>query len=248
MPDARTGPSTPAPDPERPATPADGKSFKPLRRDAARNRQRILEAADDLFRQRGLSASLNDIAHHAGVGVGTVYRHFPDRDQLIEGLFERRFEELATQMEQALADPDPWHGLTSFIRSTGNLQASDRAIKDLLTGGHEGLQRIARVRARLMPMGEELVRRAHASGRLREDIDAADLPLIQGMMGPLIDASAEIDPELYRRYLDIIIRGIAARPDLEPPLSTPAIALDRVDEIMFNVSARSRSQPESGRP
>jgi AcrR family transcriptional regulator len=214
---------------------------KRLRRDAARNRQRILQAADDLFRRRGLSASLNDIAHHAGVGVGTVYRHFPDKDQLVEGLFERRFEELATRMEQALADPDPWHGLTSFIRFTSDLQASDRAIKDLLTGGHYGLQRIARVRAQLMPMGEELIRRAHASGRLREDIDAADLPLIQGMMGPLIDASADVDPELYRRFLDIVIRGIAARPELEPPLSTPPLEVERVDEIMFNVS-RGRRQ------
>jgi AcrR family transcriptional regulator len=211
-----------------------------LRRDAARNRQRILQAADDLFRQRGLSASLNDIAHHAGVGVGTVYRHFPDKDQLVESLFEERFEELATRMEQALADPDPWHGLTSFIRFTSDLQASDRAIKDLLTGGHHGFERIARVRARLMPMGQELVARAHASGRLRDDIDAADLPLIQGMMGPLIDASADVDPGLYRRFLDIVIRGIAAHPELEPPLSTPALEFERVDEIMFNVSRARR--------
>jgi AcrR family transcriptional regulator len=217
-----------------------GPEPKRLRRDAARNRQRILEASGDLFARQGLSASLNDIAHHAGVGVGTVYRHFPDKDQLVEGLFEQRFEELAARMEQALADPDPWRGLTSFIRFTSELQASDRAVKDLLAGGHRGLQRIARVRARLMPMGEELVRRAHDSGRLREDIDASDLPLIQGMIGPLIDASADIDPELYRRFLDIVIRGIATRPELEPPLSAPALAPERVDELMFNVSRARR--------
>ena len=217
-----------------------GEPERPLRRDAARNRERILQAAGDLFRQRGLGASLNDIAHHAGVGVGTVYRHFPDKDQLIEGLFEQHFEQLVAHMEEALADPDPWHGLTSFMRLASDMQASDRAIKDLMTGRHQGLDRIARVRARLMPMGEELVRRAHACGRLREDVDAADLPLIQGMMGPLIDASAAIDHELYRRYLDIIIRGIADRPDLEPPLSTPPIELDRVDEIMFSFSRARR--------
>lgn len=215
-------------------------SPRPLRRDAARNRQRILEAADELFRRRGLSASLNDIAHYAGVGVGTVYRHFPDKDQLVEGLFEQRFEELVRRMEEAVADPDAWHGLTSFIRFSTDLQASDHAIKDLLTGGHVGLERISRIRARLMPMGEELVRRAHADGRLREDIEAADLPVIQGMMGPLIDASAELDPDLYRRYLDIVIRGIAARPEQEPALSTPPLALERVDEIMVNVSSGRR--------
>ena len=121
----------------RNATPAPT-SDKPLRKDAARNRERILEAARDLFQQRGLSASLNDIARHAGVGVGTVYRHFPDKDQLVEGLFEQRIEELVTRMEQAVADPDPWHGLTSFIRESTEMQADDRGIKDLLTGGHVG--------------------------------------------------------------------------------------------------------------
>jgi AcrR family transcriptional regulator len=212
---------------------------RPLRRDAARNRERILAAARDLFRQRGLTASLNDIAHHAGVGVATVYRHFPDKDQLVEGLFEQRFEELEARMQEALADPDPWHGLTSFIRFSSDLQACDLALKDLLTGGHVGLERISKVRARLMPMGQELIHRAHASGQLRDDIEAADLPLIQGMVGPLIDASADIDPRLYRRYVDILIRGIAARPDEEPPLSAPPLGLDRVDQIMFNVN-RSR--------
>jgi AcrR family transcriptional regulator len=207
---------------------------RPLRKDAARNRERILEAARDLFQQRGLSASLNDIAHHAGVGVGTVYRHFPDKDQLVEGLFEQRMQALVTRMEQALADPDPWRGLTAFIRDSTEMQACDRGIKDLLTGGHVGLERISRIRGRLMPMGEELIRRAHASGRLRADIEASDLPLIQAIMGPLMDASAGIEPELYRRYLDIMLRGIAARPDEEPSLSVPALDFERAELIMFN--------------
>jgi AcrR family transcriptional regulator len=205
-----------------------------MRKDAARNRERILEAARDLFAQRGLSASLNDIAHHAGVGVGTVYRHFPDKDQLVEGLFEQRMETLVIRMERALTDPDPWRGLTSFIRDATEIQADDRGISDLLTGGHVGLDRISRVRDRLMPMGEELVRRAHASGRLRADIETSDLSLIQAIMGPLIDASAGIEPELYRRYLNIMLRGIAAQPDEEPPLPVAALDSERAELIMFN--------------
>jgi AcrR family transcriptional regulator len=214
---------------------------KPLRKDAARNRERILEAARDLFSQRGLSASLNDIAHHAGVGVGTVYRHFPDKDQLVEGLFEQRIEALVTRMEQALADPDPWRALTSFIRDATEMQACDRGTKDLMTGGHVGLERISRIRDRLMPMGDELIRRAHASGRLRPDIEASDLPLIQAIMGPLIDASAGVEPELYRRYLGIMLRGIAARPDEEPPLPVPALDFERAELIMFNAKRRRES-------
>jgi AcrR family transcriptional regulator len=220
---------------------------KPLRKDAARNRERILEAARDLFQQRGLSASLNDIAHHAGVGVATVYRHFPDKDQLVEGLFEQRMQALVTRMEQALADPDPWHALTSFLRDATEMRACDRGITDLLTGGHVGLERISRIRDRLMPMGDELVRRAHASGQLRADIEASDLPLIQAIMGPLVDASAGIEPELYRRYLGIMLRGIATRPDEEPPLAVPALDFDRAELIMFNArrAAVVAAQPTS---
>src|ERR1700742_905052 len=104
-------------------------SDKPLRKDAARNRARILEAARDLFQQRGLSASLNEIAHHAGVGVGAVYRHFPNKDELVEGLFEQRVAEIVARMEPALEDPDPWHGLTEFVRHSTDMQAADRGLK-----------------------------------------------------------------------------------------------------------------------
>jgi hypothetical protein len=114
------------------------------------------------------------------------------------------------------------------------MQTRDRGIKDLMTGGHVGLQRISRIRDRLMPMGDELVLRAHASGRLRTEIETSDLSVIQAVMGPLIDASAGIEPELYRRYLDIMLRGIATRPDEEPPLPVAALRADQTELIMFN--------------
>src|SRR5438105_12820922 len=102
---------------------------RPLRKDAERNRQRILDAAAELFAQRGLGVTLNDIAHHAGVGVGTVYRRFPDKADLIEGLFEQRIRQIVELADAALADPDPWRGLTGFIERTCELQAQDRAFK-----------------------------------------------------------------------------------------------------------------------
>src|SRR5437764_10570760 len=96
---------------------------RPLRKDAERNRQRILDAAAELFAQRGLGVTLNDIAHHAGVGVGTVYRRFPDKADLIDGLFEQRIGSIVEIADEALADPDPWRGLTSFIERACGLQA-----------------------------------------------------------------------------------------------------------------------------
>src|SRR6516165_3412312 len=104
---------------------------KPLRVDAERNRQRILDAARELFAERGLGVTLNDIAHHAGVGVGTVYRRFPDKKQLIDDLFEQRIQDLVGFMEAAVADPDPWHGLTQFLERALELQASDRGVREL---------------------------------------------------------------------------------------------------------------------
>ena len=207
---------------------------KPLRKDAARNRERILEAARDLFQQRGLGASLNDIAHHAGVGVGTVYRHFPNKDELIEGLFEQRVAELAARMEAALEDPDPWHGLTAFVRYSTDMQASDRGLKDIL-GGHHQLERISAIRSRLMPMGEALVRRAHAAGQLREDIGAGDLPVLQAMISGLIDATVDTSPMLYRRFLDIVIRGMAVRPQDEPPLTEAALEPEQIDQVLSTI-------------
>src|ERR1700730_11019246 len=99
-----------------------------LRKDAERNRQRILEAARELFTERGLGVTLNDIAHHAGCGVGTVYRRFPDKEQLIDALFKDRVSEMVVVAEEALANPDPWEGLRQFLEDAIELQARSQAL------------------------------------------------------------------------------------------------------------------------
>ena len=88
---------------------------RPLRRDAARNRERILAAAAELFTERGLQVTLDEVARRAGVGVGTVYRRFPDKEALTDALFEERITALVDLAQQALADPDEWAGLVSFL-------------------------------------------------------------------------------------------------------------------------------------
>ncbi|HXO09772.1 MAG TPA: helix-turn-helix domain-containing protein [Solirubrobacteraceae bacterium] len=205
---------------------------KPLRVDAERNRQRILDAARELFAERGLGVTLNDIAHHAGVGVGTVYRRFPDKNKLIDDLFEQRIEDLVGFMDEAVADPDPWHGITVFLERALELQASDRGVKELLTGMPDGLQRLSRIRDRLFPLGAEVVRRAHESGQLRQDIEPQDLPIIQLMITTLIDAARDVDPDLWRRYLQIVLRGLSAQPELEPPLEQLALRVGDVARVM----------------
>ncbi len=205
---------------------------RPLRRDAERNRQRILDAARELFAEHGLGVTLNDIAHHAGVGVGTVYRRFPDKAQLIEELFEQRLEDLVGLASAALDEPDAWHGLKTFLRRALELQANDRGVKDLITASTDGLDRVAKIRSRLLPIGLELVSRAREAGQIRTDIAAQDLPVIQLMLSTLIDASRDVSPDLWRRYLGIITRGLSAHPDQEPELETAPLAPDQVDHVM----------------
>jgi AcrR family transcriptional regulator len=205
---------------------------KPLRADAERNRRRILEAARDLFATRGLDVTLNDIAHHAGVGVGTVYRRFPDKKQLIDDLFEESLAAMVGFMNEALADPDPWHGMTGFLENALEMQASNRGLKDLITGMPDGLERVALVRSRLMPLGSELARRAHEAGQLREDIEPQDLPLIQLMLVTIMDAAREVDPDVWRRYLQIVLRGMSAQPETLGPLEPGPVRPQDVDKVM----------------
>src|SRR3954451_10886682 len=101
---------------------------RPLRKDAARNRDRLLAAARDLFAAHGLNVTLNDIAHHAGVGVGTAYRRFPNKEAVIDALFEQQLRDMAAVADQALQDPDAWHGLVTFLERSLDMQSGDRGL------------------------------------------------------------------------------------------------------------------------
>src|SRR6266516_2996619 len=207
-------------------------SERPLRRDAERNRQRILEAARELFAQRGLGVTLNDIAHHAGVGVGTVYRRFPDKARLIDELFEQRLEEFVELMQAALDDPDPWQGFAAFLERALELQAADRGLRELILGAPGGHERVARLRAQLYPLGERLVQRAREAGQLRADCEAEDIAILQLMLGLVIDAAQDVAPELWRRYLGIVFQGLRANPGPPAPLAPPALTAEQMDEVL----------------
>jgi AcrR family transcriptional regulator len=213
---------------------------KPLRKDAARNRERILHAASELFAERGLSATLNDIAHYAGVGVGTVYRHFPDREQLIDGLFEQRIDEVAALLREAVEDPDPWHGLTTFLERNLALQARDRGLRELIMGAAGGFERLGKARARLQPIGARLIARAQEAGVLRADVESQDVPLIQLMLSSVIDISQDVSPELWRRYLAIVLRGLRVDPGAPEELPAAAPPFAQVDRMMGAAWTRNR--------
>jgi AcrR family transcriptional regulator len=205
---------------------------RPLRKDAERNRQRILEAARELFSERGLSVTLNDIAHYAGCGVGTVYRRFPDKEQLIDALFEERIGELVVCAEVALTNPDPWEGLVSFLEDGLRLQARDRGLKEVLLSTDEGRARVAVARERLMPLGGQLIERAGAAGALRPDISRQDIPVIHVMLGAVMDGARDVEPDLWRRYLAIVLRGLRADSTVPEPLPVGPLTQDQLEDVM----------------
>ena len=102
-------------------------THKPLRADARRNREKVVAAASAAFAESGLDAQVEDIARRAGVGVGTLYRHFPTKDALIDAIVDARFAELTGAAERALEEDDVWAGFESFLVAAVELQAGDRA-------------------------------------------------------------------------------------------------------------------------
>jgi AcrR family transcriptional regulator len=192
---------------ERPAQPR-------LRKDAELNRRRIIAAAREVFRDRGIGATLNDVARHAGVGVGTVYRRFSDKEQLVDALFEDMIDTVDTVTRAALAEPDAWVGLTVALEKVCEVQAMDRGLREVMLGTGRGPQRQAQMRDRVGPLLGQLVARAKQQGALRPDIIPPDFPTLQLMLGAVTEHTGQ--PELWRRYLALLIDGMRARPDLTP--------------------------------
>src|SRR5712691_13153333 len=125
---------------------------RPLRRDAERNRQRILKAASEAFNERGLEVSLDEIARYAGVGVGTVYRRFRTKEELVEALFLERLDSVAAIADDAFEAADPWSGLVSFMERMAELMAGDLGLRQMLIFATYGRDLVAIARQRNAPL------------------------------------------------------------------------------------------------
>jgi AcrR family transcriptional regulator len=207
-------------------------SGRPLRADAEANRQRILAAAAAVFSERGLAVPMEEIAAAAGVGVGTLYRRFPDRHHLIEALFEERLSTIVALAEQALLVPDGWDGLVWFLDRALSLQIADRGLAEILRGQGDPGGRVEAVRDHIAPVADRLVMRARESGRLRPDFDPADLAVLQLMVTVAATATADLAPQAWRRYLVLLLDGMVTARD-QPTFQTvpPLTAADLTQVI-----------------
>lgn len=180
---------------------------RPLRADAARNRTRVIEAARDAFAERGQLAQMEDVARRAGVGVGTLYRHFPTKEALGEAVLDLRLSEIEAYVrEEGLAAADPWEGLVRVFRNAGECQARDRGLADAITEvlGEEPAN--CSHRDRLGPLVAELVRRGQKAGVVRADLREEDLPPLFCGLGAVARSGED-----WERYLEFLLAGLRAR-------------------------------------
>jgi AcrR family transcriptional regulator len=198
---------------------------RPLRRDAEANRVKILRAAAEVFSERGLDVTLDDVAIRAGVGVGTVYRRYPSKQALAEALFVDKLDAVADLAEQALANPDSWDALADFLEQAAGLMTADRGLRQILMSATYDTEQIGQARARLNQVGTKLVERAQRDGTVRADLRPTDVPLIQFMLASAADYAWHVRPGIWRRYLALILDGLkptGPATALPEPALTPA--------------------------
>ncbi len=191
------------------------------RADARRNREAILAAARGLFAEHGYDAQMDDIARAAGVGVGTVYRHFPTKEDLLEALMARRFEKLTVRCAEAVAaadggdEGDAWKAFRDFILFSAELQSGDRALSEAMAARSEKMSCCAEDSG-LVGQLDLLVTKAKRAGVLRKDFRNEDVPAMVCSIGAVAIASSERPRMRWERVVRIWLDGVRAEAATEP--------------------------------
>jgi AcrR family transcriptional regulator len=209
--------------PARPDAPADAREIpRRLRADAERNRTTIVAAAQEVFAEQGLEAPLEEIAARAGVGIATLYRRFPARQQLVAAALVEKITQYADAAEQALALPDAWAGFVSFVERICELQAGDRGLSDLLSMAMPADEHVEQLRRRANDQVTELIKRAKGAGRLREDFVGEDLLLLLIASAAIVHVTRPDAPDSWRRFVALALDAFQRRdaPSLPAPPST----------------------------
>src|SRR5579875_2274020 len=195
---------------------------RPLRRDAARNRDLLLEAANRVFAEQGLEAGVAEIAREAGVGMGTLYRRFATKDALIEALVSDVLQAMITMATAALEQPDG-AGLEHFLYESTEYQARHRGCLPRLWNTEHELVRSARA------LIARLLQDAKDHDRVRRDLTTTDLTIMMWSIRGVLEATGDLAPEASRRHLELLIAGM--RPG-ERPFTTAPVPQTQIDQIL----------------
>ncbi|WP_428957417.1 TetR/AcrR family transcriptional regulator [Streptomyces sp. cg35] len=183
-----------------------------LRLDARRNRRRILTAAREVFAERGIDAAMSAVARRAGVGVATLYRHFPTRDDLVQEAFAEQMTACAGVLTRAVADADPWRGFSLLVEELCRLQREERGFPEAFLAAFPGqAQKHSEARTAAERHLTGLIRRAQAAGALRPDFAPSDLIVALVAHGGLVTALPE-DDAASRRLVAYLLDAFRATP------------------------------------
>jgi AcrR family transcriptional regulator len=210
--------------------PAPDSAPRPLRADAARNRDKLLVAATQAFGERGLDAPLEEIARRAGVSIGTLYNHFPSREAFWEAIFPERLAALEQITERALAAPDAWDGFVAYLEGLFALQAEDRGLNDALAQRFRAAGEVEKACHRGFQHAELIIQRAKDSGQLRPDFEPQDLVTLIWAMSQVIRESMETAPDAWRRCLAFFLDGLRA--GAAHPIEVPPLTQGQLDKAM----------------
>ncbi|HEY1704491.1 MAG TPA: helix-turn-helix domain-containing protein [Trebonia sp.] len=209
------------------------------RKDARHNRELLIAAARRVFAAEGLGAPLDRIAAEAGVGSGTLYRHFPTRAELWEHVLAEPLGEQVRLLDEALADPDPWQGLAGYILASCAMEASSRGYLNLMTTSFEDAPGLHELRMRIQLRITKLVARARKHGAVRPDFTHQDLLFIALSNSRVIEVTQHVAPTAWRRNAELFLDSI--RPERAHSLSEPPMSPQDIREI----TQRSRRPPRA---
>ncbi|SHK66956.1 TetR/AcrR family transcriptional regulator [Actinacidiphila paucisporea] len=184
-----------------------------MRADAQRNYDRLLEEAKQAFIVHGTDVALEDIARHAGVGIGTLYRHFPDRYSLMNAVFIRELESLSERADDLISADDPADALFSWLRAVGAHSAMYRGLSSAILAQSDG--RMLQCKAQLRQSGGALLSRAQESGAVRDGIEVSDLLKLTSALVLCAEKNPE-DRKTFDRLMSLAVNGILA-PREAPP-------------------------------
>jgi AcrR family transcriptional regulator len=207
-----------------------------LRVDAERNRRLIVEAARAVFAERGLDVPLEAIAQRAGVGIATLYRRFPTREDLIAATFEHKMAEYAAAGAAALQAADGWSGFRGYVERVCAMQAADCGLQDLLTQTFPSAKALEDLRALAYERSAAVVRRAQAEGTLRADFVPEDLVLLLMANAGVVQGTREAAPGAWRRFVALLLE--ACRAERGQPLPPPPTH-DQVHAALRRLAAPS---------
>ncbi|MBL1074792.1 TetR/AcrR family transcriptional regulator [Nocardia sp. 2] len=200
-----------------------------LRADAARNQQRIIAAARELFADRGLEVTLDDVAERAGVGVGTVYRRFANKQELISEVFDQMITELGHEVETALHHTDPWEGLVGLFDYACRHMAANRGFSEVVLELHDSMDRFVCMKERIAPGMSAVISRAKEAGALQPEIETSDFFAMVNMVDGVAGFARTVNPDVWQRYMAVILNGVRGDGVARMPLTQPALTDDEVE-------------------